>query len=118
MMLDMDSLTRPMHALLAFAPGALLARRAELHLDEEQVSRVRAILVRSEAEHDSAMALVVRHRQALAQSVSGGAGFAILAGNFEALHWTMGQSHLAQLRAAAEARALLSTGQRQIVEGT
>lgn len=115
---EMDSLMRPMHALLAFAPGALLARRDELHLDAEQVSRVRAILVRSEAEHDTAMALVVQHRQALGQSLSGGASFATVAGHFESLHWTMGQGHLALMRAAAEARALLSSGQRQIVEGT
>ena len=115
MMADMDSMMGPVHSLLAFAPQALLAQRAVLRLDDEQSSRVAAIQARSEAAHDSAMAGMAQHRRAFGEAVARGENFGSIAPHLEAIHWSMGQAHLALLRAAVDARAVLTAGQREQV---
>lgn len=117
MMMDMagmDSLMPAMHAMMAFAPAALLERRAELRLDDDQARRLSALANVSRPAHDSAMTAAQQHRRALRDALAGGDPAA--AGHVAAMHAAMGSAHAVQLRASLEARAVLTAGQRSLVE--
>ena len=115
MMAGMDSLMAPLHAVMAYAPRQLLARRAELRLDEDQVSRLGGIPAIGNAEHDSSLAAITRHRDALRQALAA-LDPATVTSHFAALHAVMGAMHGTMLRSALEARAVLTPGQRDLVE--
>ena len=113
--MGMDSLMGPLHAVMVYAPRQLLARRAELRLDEDQVSRLGRIPAIGNAEHDSAAAAITRHRDALRQALAA-LDPATVTSHFAALHAVMGAMHGTMLRSALEARAVLTPGQRDLVE--
>jgi hypothetical protein len=116
MMTGMDSLMGPLHAVMAYAPRQLLARRAELRLDEDQVSRLAGIPASGNPEHDSTLAAITRRRDALRQALAA-LDPATVTAHFAALHAAMGAMHGSMLRSALEARAVLTPGQRSLVEG-
>ena len=106
----------PLHALMAYAPQGLLERRAALQLDSDQESRLVRIAAGGRAAHDTALAAAAHHRRALEASVASPDPATVTA-HFQEMHAAMGASHAAMLRAAVEARAVLTPGQRSLVEG-
>lgn len=115
-MAGMDSLMPAMHAMMAYAPAALLDRRAELRLDDDQASRLSRLAAGSRAAHDSAMMTAQHQRRTLSDAVAAGGDPAAAVRHFTAMHEAMGLAHAAHLRAALEARAMLTAGQRSLVE--
>lgn len=116
-MAGMDSTMTSLHALRGYAPRALLERRAALRLDDDQVNRLAGIAAINRPVHDSAMAAAQHHRRALHEALASGGDHAAAATHFDALHAAMGAAHAAELRGALEARAVLTAGQRSLVDG-
>ena len=113
----MDSMMGPLHAAMVYAPRSLLERKAVLRLDSDQESRLAGIAAVSRAAHDSARAAADQHRGQLQEAVAAAVPDpASVAAHFEAMHAAMGAAHQAMLRAALEARAVLTVGQRGMVD--
>jgi Spy/CpxP family protein refolding chaperone len=117
MMPGMDSMMGPLHAVMAYAPRRLLERKAALRLDSDQESRLAGITAVSQPVHDSARAAADQHRRQLHEAMAAAAPDpASVAAHFAGMHAAMGTAHEAMLRAALESRALLTVGQRSLVE--
>lgn len=115
-MAGMDSTMTSLHALMGYAPRALLERRVPLRLDDDQANRLAGIAAVKQPAHDSAMAAAQRHRRALQDALAAGGDPAAAATHFDAMHAAMGAAHAAELRAALDARAVLTAGQRSLVD--
>jgi len=116
MMPGMDSMMGPLHAVMAYAPRSLLERKAALRLDSDQESRLAGIAAVSQAAHDTAHAAAEHHRRALLEAAGAAPDPATVTAHFEAMHAAMGAAHAAMLGAALESRALLTAGQRGMVD--
>ncbi len=117
MMPGMDSMMGPLHAVMAYAPRRLLERKAALRLDSDQESRLAGIAAVSQPVHDSARAAADQHRRQLHEAMAAAAPDpASVAAHFEGMHAAMGTAHEAMLRAALESRAVLTAGQRGLVD--
>lgn len=115
-MAAMDSMMAPLHAVMAYAPQRLLERKATLRLDSEQEERLTRIAAASQAAHDSAMVAAEHHRNALEAAAAATSDPAAVTAHYEAMHAAMGAAHAAMLRAALESRAVLTAGQRGLVD--
>ncbi len=113
MMPGMDSMMAPMHALMAFAPAHLLERRTDLQLDNDQADRLTHIAAQSRASADSGMSTAMMHSRELSDVVKGSGDPTAATTHFTAMHDAMGLAHAAMLRAALQARAVLTPGQRE-----
>ena len=117
MMPGMDSMMGPLHAVMAYAPRRLLEGKAALRLGSDQESRLAGIAAVSQPVHDSALAAADQHRRQLHEALAAAAPDpASVAAHFEAMHAAMGAAHQAMLRAALEARVVLTVGQRGMVD--
>jgi len=114
----MGQMMRPMMRVMAFAPGHLLERKDALALTAQQVTRLTALRDAAKTAHDAAAADAKSHGEALAQTMQASApDTAALKLHFQAAHAAMGNAHWAMLRAAAQARGVLTDAQRGRVDG-
>ncbi|MEK7668757.1 MAG: Spy/CpxP family protein refolding chaperone [Gemmatimonadota bacterium] len=103
-----------MMAVMAAEPDHLLARKAALRLTAGQERQVTAIRDAAGPAHDAAMRDAETHQRELDQVMRAAApDTAALRTHFQAAHTAMGQAHLAMLRSAALARAVLTDAQRR-----
>ena len=103
---------------LAFGPERLLARKEALGLTAQQEARLTALRDAATTAHDSAGGQARTHLDALAHAM--GAAMpdtTAVRQHFLAAHGAMGSAHWVMLRAAAQAKAVLTDAQRGRVEG-
>jgi len=118
MMPMMREMMGPMMRAMAFAPEHLLDRRDALALTPQQIARLTALRDAAKAAHDAAHADLKAHHDALAQEMAAPApDTAVVRKHFQAAHAAMGNAHWAMLRAAAQAKGVLTEAQRGRVEG-
>lgn len=108
----------PMGRAMAFAPGQLLRHKEVLALTDAQVTRLTALRDEAQKAHDTAMKDARQHHDQLAAVMKAAApDTAAARTHFLAAHAAMGQAHWAHIRAAAQARAVLTEVQRARVDG-
>lgn len=118
MMPMMKEMMGPMMRTMAFSPAHLLERKDVLALTPQQVTRLTALRDAAKSAHDAAEADVKTHHDALARTMAAPApDTAVVRQHFQAAHAAMGNAHWAMLRAAAQAKAVLTDAQRGRVEG-
>jgi len=106
-----------MMAAMATEPAHLLSMKADLHLTADQERRITAIRDAAKPGHDAAMRGGEMHSRELVQAMQVAApDTAAVRMHFEAAHAAMGGAHLVMIRAAAQARAVLSDAQRRQVD--
>ena len=114
----MQEMMGPMMRAMAYAPEHLLAHKDALGLTDQQMARLTAIRDAAKAAHDAAAADAKTHGDALGQVFSASTpDTAAVRLHFEGMHTAMGKAHVAILRAAAQAKAVLTDMQRARVEG-
>lgn len=113
-MSGMDSMMAPMMRSMALAPEHVLAAKATLHLTGEQETRLVALRDAAAAARDAAVRQATTHLKEMAEVMHGAApDTGAVKHHFEAALRFMGDAHWAMLRAAAQARAVLTDAQRQ-----
>lgn len=118
MMGQMMEMMGPMMRTMAFVPDHLLARKDALELTPQQVTRLTALRDAAKTAHDAAHSDMQTHMTAMAQAMKASApDTAALKQHFQAAQAAMSRAHWAMLSAAAQARALLTDGQRGRVDG-
>jgi hypothetical protein len=117
MHMQMDDHMAPMMRLMAFAPGHLLERKDVLGLTAQQVTRLTALRDEAQRAHDAAAADARQHHEALSQAAQAATDTAALRRHFQAAHGAMGNAHWIGLRAAVQARGVLTEAQRGRVDG-
>jgi len=114
----MREMMRPMMRFMAFTPEHLLERKDALALTAQQVTRLTALRDAAKTAHDAAGADAKSHAEALAQTMQASSpDTAAVRLHFQAAHAAMGTAHWVMLRAAAQARGLLTDAQRGRVDG-
>jgi Spy/CpxP family protein refolding chaperone len=99
---------------MALSPEHLLARTSALALTADQEQRLTVIRDAARAAHDAAMRTAMHHLQELADVMRAPApDTTAVERHFDGAHAAMGQAHLAMLRSAALARAVLTDAQRR-----
>lgn len=115
---QMMEMMAPMMRSMAFTPEHLLARKDALGLTAQQVTRLTALRDAAKTAHDAATAEARSHMEALRQAMQAAApDTAQVKLHFQGAHAAMGKAHWAMLSAAAQARGVLTEGQRGRVEG-
>lgn len=114
----MQEMMGPMMRVMMFSPEHLLQRKDVLGLTTAQVTRLTTLRDAAKTAQDAAQADAKTHHDALMQAMNAAApDTAALRQHFQAAHAAMGNAHWAMLRAAAQARAVLTEGQRGRVDG-
>jgi hypothetical protein len=104
--------------LTAFQPDQLLAKRAELQLTADQVTRLERIAADATAKTAEAKASHEQHRRELTDALATDLpGKDAVAGHFQAAHAAMGAAHWAELEAGLLSMAVLTDAQRTTVRG-
>jgi hypothetical protein len=116
-MSQMSEMMAPMMRAMAFTPAQLLERKDVLALTPQQVTRLTALRDEAKKAHDAAAAEAKQHRDALERSQANPADTAGLRTHFQAMHAAMGNAHWTMLRAASQARGILTDSQRGRVDG-
>lgn len=117
MMSHMDEMMAPMMGAMAYAPDHLLDRKESLKLTAQQITRLTSLQDGAKKAHEQCAADVKPHMDAIAQSLSAGAGDTVaLKQHFDAAHAAMGKGHWAMFGIARQARALLTEEQRTQVD--
>lgn len=114
--LNMDSMMAPESPVLAFAPARVLERAAALQLDDDQQVRLTRLAAATEATQDSVTMAAHHHHHAFAAAVADMNDPQAVAEHFQAMHDAITFAHTAQLKAALDARAVLTPGQRTRIE--
>lgn len=115
---QMHEMMGPMARVMVFQPAHLLERKDVLGLTAQQEQRLTALRDAAQAAHDQAAAEARRHHDALAQAFGDGSpDTAAARQHFQAAHQAMGSAHWAMLRAAIQARAVLTETQRARADG-
>lgn len=115
---QMMEMMAPMMRSMAFEPEHLLSRKAALGLTDQQVARLTALRDAAKTAHDAAAADAHAHMEALQQAMQAAAPDTTQVKlHFQGAHTAMGKAHWAMLSAAAQARGVLTEGQRGRVEG-
>lgn len=103
--------------LKAFQPEQLLAKRADLKLSTDQVTRLERIAADAKTRHDQAKATHDQHKKQLMEALTAdNPGADAVAAHFRAAHEAMGAAHWAELEAGLAAMAALTTEQRATVK--
>lgn len=114
----MGEMMRPMMRVMAFTPGHLLERKDALGLSAQQVTRLTALRDAAKPAHEAAMADAKTHGEALAKTMQANApDTSAVRLHYQAAHAAMGNAHWVMLKAAAQARGLLTDAQRGRVDG-
>ncbi|HXY18888.1 MAG TPA: hypothetical protein VEH83_02725 [Gemmatimonadales bacterium] len=117
MMKGMDSMMAPVMRAMAYAPQHLLREKTALHLTADEVTLLTGLADTAKAAHDAAAGQARMHLAEMAQVMGTAApDTAALRAHFDAAHRFMGDAMWAMLRAAAQARALLTDAQRSQVD--
>lgn len=117
MMAGMDSMMAPMMRAMAYVPQHLLERKDSLHLTVAQVARLTALGDSAWAAHQAAAGQMKMHLGEMEQVLQTAApDTAAVKMHFGAAHRFMGDAMWAMVRAAAQARALLTDAQRSQVD--
>jgi Spy/CpxP family protein refolding chaperone len=106
----------PMARTVVFTPDHLLERQAVLGLTPQQVQRLTALRDAAKSAHDAQHALAMKHMEQLA-TLTGSADTTAVRAAFMAHHTAMADAHWIMLRAAVQAKAVLTEVQRARVEG-
>ena len=109
-------ITGPMARTMAFTPGHLLDHKDILGLSEAQVTRLTELRDATQRAHAARHELAQRQMRDVARFAESG-DTAALRVAFGAHHEAMGGAHWAMLKAAVEARAVLTDAQRTLVAG-
>jgi len=113
----MDSMMAPMMRSMALAPEHLLAEKATLNLTAEQEARLTALRDAAKSAHDEAARQARMHLSEMAEVMSQPApDTAAMKHHMDAAHRLMGDAMWAMMRAAAQARAVLTDAQRLQVD--
>jgi hypothetical protein len=103
--------------LKAFQPDQLLAKRADLQLTEDQVTRLERIAADLKTRHDEAMATHEQRKQQMMEALAAdNPSRDVVAGHFQAAHGARGAAHWAELDAGLAAMAVLTDTQRAAVK--
>ena len=110
----MSGMMEAMMGEMALAPAHLLSRKAALGLSADQERRLTAVGDAARPAHDAALSDARRHQDELDEVMRAAApDTAAMKMHFNGAHAAMGQAHLAMLRSAALARAVLTDAQRR-----
>lgn len=113
---QMQAMMMPLHHLAAFRPDTLLLQARALRLDADQEAQLARLATAGRAARDSLRAAAMAHGAQLQAALDADAPDQVaITGHFEAMHAAMGAAHVAALRDALSARALLTAGQRSLV---
>ena len=114
----MGAMMGPMMRTMAFMPDHLLARKDALELTAQQVTRITALRDAAKTAHDAAQTEMQTHIAAMAETMKTNApDTTALKQHFQAALAAMSRAHWAMLSSAAQARAVLTDGQRGRVDG-
>jgi len=103
--------------LKAFQPDQLLAKRDELKLTADQVTRLERIAADAKTKQDRAKATHDQHKQELMEALMADNPSADAVGaHFRAAHEAMGAAHWAELESGLAAMAALTPEQRTTVK--
>ena len=117
MMPGMDSMMAPMMRAMAYAPQHLLGQKDTLHLTNDQITLLTVLGNSAKASHDAAARQAQMHLGEMEQVLRAAApDTATVKAHFEAAHRYMGDAMWAMMRAATQARALLTDAQRAQVD--
>ncbi|HTT68994.1 MAG TPA: hypothetical protein VMF70_13295 [Gemmatimonadales bacterium] len=117
MMRGMDSMMAPVMRVMAYAPEHLLKQKTALHLTADEVTLLTSLGDSAKAAHDAAAGQARMHLGEMEQVMHTAApDTAAVKAHFDAAHRLMGDAMWAMLRAAAQARALLTDAQRSQVD--
>jgi len=117
MMPGMDSMMAPMMHVMAYTPEHLLHEKTTLHLTADQQSELTTLGDAAKAAHDAAAqqaAMHMREMEQVMQAVTPDTAAART--HFDAAHRFMGDAMWAMIRAAAQAKPLLTDAQRKQVD--
>lgn len=104
--------------LKAFQPDQLLAKRTELSLTADQVTRLERMATEIKTKVDQATAQADKSRQELMQALTAETPSVETVGrHFQAAHGAMGAVHWAELEAGIAAMGVLTAEQRATVKG-
>jgi len=112
MMADMMA---PMMGVMAYMPEHLLARKADLKLTDDQVTKLTALQAQSKSMHEGLMGSMKPHFDAMNAAFAKGdtAGAQM---HFNEAHDAMGKAHAHGIAIASQARAVLTDAQRAQVD--
>lgn len=117
MMPGMDSMMVPMMHVMAYTPEHLLREKSTLHLTADQQSELTSLRDAAKAAHDAAAQQAAMHMREMEQVMQAAApDTAAARTHFDAAHRFMGDAMWAMVRAAAQARPLLTDAQRKQVD--
>ena len=117
-MMQMQEMMGPMMRGMAFNPEHLLMRKEALGLTAQQEARLTTLRDAAKTAHDAAAADAKTHMDAMAQAMNAASpDTAAVKQHFQAAHAAMGKAHWTMLAAAAQAKAVLTDGQRGRVDG-
>jgi len=112
-MMGQEQEMMPGMALRAFAPAQLLAKRTDLGLTDDQVTRLERLQADAKREHDQAMASHDRYRDQMMEALKADAPDpTAIQGLMAGAHESMGQAHWAEMHAALMAMSVLTDAQR------
>lgn len=101
---------------MAFAPDRLLDHRAALGLSERQVQRLTQLRDDAKAAHDAQHEMAMKYMEELGK-LAGSTDTAAVRAAFMGHHQAMGSAHWIMLRAATQAKGVLTEVQRARVDG-
>lgn len=103
--------------LKAFQPDQLLAKRADLQLTADQVTRLERIAADVKTRVDQAKATHEQRKQQMMEALAAdNPSKDVVAGHFQAAHGAMGAAHWAEMEAGLAAMAVLTDTQRAAVK--
>lgn len=105
-----------MGRMMASAPARLLERKDLLALNDRQVQRLTELRDATQKAHDEQHAVAHRYMQEM-EKLAGSTDTAAVSRAFLAHHNAMGSAHWIMLRAAVQARGILTEVQRARVDG-
>ncbi len=115
MMQGMADMMAPMMGVMVYMPDHLLARKDDLKLTADQVTKLTALQNQSKAAHEALMGAMKPHFDAMnaafAKGDSSGAQM-----HFNEAHEAMGKTHASMIGVASQARAVLTDAQRAQVD--
>ena len=118
MMPIMAEMMGPMHRGMAFGPNHLLEHGDVLGLTAQQTTRLTQIRDAAKTAHDAAHAEAMQHMQQLGTTLAAAApDTAAARAHFTGHHDAMGRAHWIMLRAAMQAKGVLTETQRARVDG-
>jgi Spy/CpxP family protein refolding chaperone len=113
----MDSMMAPMMHSMATAPERLLLRKTALHLTGDQVTQLTALRDAARPVREAAARQAMMHLKEMDDVMHTAApDTGAVRHHFEAALRFMGDAHMTMLDAAAQARAVLTDGQRKQVD--